>query len=73
MEILFCWKKRRKACSAFATTQSKVIRLTFQADKRFFTMLKKHFDSIVVEDDQPGEREVYQREGVTLLRLKRRK
>lgn len=44
-----------------------------KADKRFFTMLKKHFDSIIVEDDKPGEREIYQREGVTLLRLKRRK
>ncbi|GFZ48270.1 Putative protein N-methyltransferase [Saitozyma sp. JCM 24511] len=54
IEILFCWKKRRKA------------------DRRFFQMLKKHFDSEIVDDDRPGERERYQREGVTLLRLTRR-
>jgi hypothetical protein len=36
-------------------------------------MLKKYFDSEVVGDDKPGERERYQREGVTLLRLTRRK
>lgn len=46
---------------------------TKQADKRFFALLKKHFDSEVVEDDKPGEREIYQRDGVTLLKLKRRK
>jgi hypothetical protein len=43
-----------------------------QADRRFFQMLKKHFDSEIVDDDRPGERERYQREGVTLLRLTRR-
>lgn len=36
-------------------------------------MLKKHFDSEIVEDDKEGESERYQKEGVTLLRLKRRK
>jgi hypothetical protein len=36
-------------------------------------MLKKHFDSEIVDDDKEGERERYQKEGVTLLRLKRRK
>jgi len=36
-------------------------------------LLKKHFDSKVVLDDRPGERERYGREGVTLMRLKRRK
>jgi len=36
-------------------------------------MLKKHFDSEIVMDDKPGAREVYSREGVTLLRLMRRK
>ncbi|XAO22197.1 hypothetical protein I312_100964 [Cryptococcus bacillisporus CA1280] len=55
IEILFCWKKRRKA------------------DKRFFAMLKKHFAQEIVEDDKPGEKERYGREGVTLMRLKRRK
>jgi hypothetical protein len=45
----------------------------YKADKRFFGLLKKHFDSEIVEDDKPGEKDVYQREGVTLLRLKRRK
>lgn len=55
IEILFAWKKRRKA------------------DKRFWQMLRKHFDSEYVDDDKPGAREVYQREGVNLLRLKRRK
>ncbi|KAK1922927.1 putative methyltransferase-domain-containing protein [Papiliotrema laurentii] len=54
-EILFCWKKRRKA------------------DKRFFTMLKKHFDSKPVEDDRPGEKERYTRDGVSLIRLTRRR
>lgn len=44
-----------------------------QADKRFFTLLKKHFDSELVMDDKEGEREKYQREGVTLSRLRRRK
>ncbi|TXT06135.1 hypothetical protein VHUM_03608 [Vanrija humicola] len=53
MEILFCYKKRRKA------------------DKRFFAMLKKHFDWTVVEDDI--EREKYNREGVMLWRLRRRR
>ncbi|KAL1409786.1 Protein-lysine N-methyltransferase efm6 [Vanrija albida] len=55
MEILFCYKKRRKA------------------DKRFFALLKKHFDSIVVDDDKEGEREKYNREGVMLWRLRRRR
>ncbi|WOO79427.1 Protein-lysine N-methyltransferase EFM6 [Vanrija pseudolonga] len=55
IEILFCYKKRRKA------------------DKRFFALLKKHFDSIVVEDDKEGEREKYNREGVMLWRLRRRR
>ena len=36
-------------------------------------MLKKHFDSEIVEDDKEGERERYHKEGVTLLRLKRKK
>ncbi|WVN89569.1 uncharacterized protein L203_104796 [Cryptococcus depauperatus CBS 7841] len=53
MEILFCYKKRRKA------------------DKRFFIMLKKHFTLTPVDDDKDSER--YQREGVTLMKLKRRK
>lgn len=43
-----------------------------QADKRFFALLKKHFTSEPVEDDRPGAREVYNREGVSLLRLKRK-
>lgn len=47
--------------------------LTVQADKRFFALLKKHFDSAPVEDDKPGEKERYNREGVTLSRLTRRK
>lgn len=46
---------------------------TMQADKRFFALLKKHFDSAPVEDDRPGERERYNREGVTLSRLVRRR
>jgi hypothetical protein len=36
-------------------------------------MLKKHFDSEIVMDDKPGAKEIYTREGVTLLRLTRRK
>ncbi|WWD20541.1 hypothetical protein CI109_105017 [Kwoniella shandongensis] len=54
IEILFCWKKRRKA------------------DKRFFAMLRKHFDQEMVLDDREGEKELYSREGITLMRLKRR-
>ena len=44
-----------------------------KADRRFFGMLKKHFDSVHVEDDRPGAREVYAREGVSLLLLTRRR
>ncbi|WVW81088.1 hypothetical protein I302_103079 [Kwoniella bestiolae CBS 10118] len=55
VEILFCWKKRRKA------------------DKRFFAMLKKHFNQFPVDDDKPGAKEVYSREGVSLMRLVRKK
>ncbi|KAL4075704.1 putative methyltransferase-domain-containing protein [Scleroderma citrinum] len=51
-EILFCYKKRRKA------------------DKRFFTLLKKHFDWKEVEDD-PG-RESYNREAISLLLLSKK-
>jgi hypothetical protein len=40
---------------------------------RFFKMLKKHFTSSPVEDDRPGERERYEREGVKLMRLVRTK
>lgn len=51
-EILFCYKKRRKA------------------DKRFFTMLKKKFSWEEVEDDP--NREVYNREAISLLTLTKR-
>ncbi|WVQ70537.1 hypothetical protein IAR50_000056 [Cryptococcus sp. DSM 104548] len=44
-----------------------------KADKKFFAMLKKHFTKAVVEDDKPGEKERYGREGVSLMRLTRRK
>jgi hypothetical protein len=69
VEILFCWKKRRKVSPPIFV----VGWYWYKADKRFFTMLKKHFDSEIVDDDKEGERERYQKEGVTLLRLKRRK
>ncbi|WWC92091.1 uncharacterized protein L201_007045 [Kwoniella dendrophila CBS 6074] len=55
IEILFCWKKRRKA------------------DKRFFAMLKKHFNQFIIEDDKPGEKEIYNRQGVSLVKLVRKK
>ena len=42
-----------------------------QADKRFFALLKKHFQWEMVDDDRPGAREVYEKEGVSLMRLKR--
>ncbi|KAJ9120126.1 hypothetical protein QFC22_003024 [Naganishia vaughanmartiniae] len=45
----------------------------FEADARFFKMLAKHFSSSQVDDDRPGEREKYEREGVKLLRLVRTK
>ncbi|PAV21111.1 S-adenosyl-L-methionine-dependent methyltransferase [Pyrrhoderma noxium] len=51
-EVLFCYKKRRKA------------------DKRFFALLKKHFDWKQVEDP---DYETYNREAISLLRLVRRK
>ncbi|KAG2148071.1 putative methyltransferase-domain-containing protein [Suillus clintonianus] len=51
-EILFCYKKRRKA------------------DKRFFTMLKKKFAWEEVMDDP--NREIYNREAISLLTLSKR-
>jgi len=51
-EVLFCYKKRRKA------------------DKRFFTMLKKHFLWSDVFDD--SNKHVYSREAISLLRLVRK-
>ncbi|KAG2362016.1 putative methyltransferase-domain-containing protein [Suillus spraguei] len=51
-EILFCYKKRRKA------------------DKRFFAMLKKQFSWEEVEDDP--NREIYNREAISLLSLTKR-
>ncbi|KAG6833836.1 hypothetical protein H0H87_011770 [Tephrocybe sp. NHM501043] len=52
-EILFCYKKRRKA------------------DKRFFGMLGKVFTWTEVTDDP--DKEAYNREAITLLRLFKRK
>ncbi|KAI5124778.1 hypothetical protein M0805_005412 [Coniferiporia weirii] len=52
-EILFCYKKRRKA------------------DKRFFTLLKKHFNWKQVEDDPDFA--TYTREAISLLRLTKRR
>lgn len=51
-DILFCYKKRRKA------------------DKRFFTLLKKHFTWLDVTDDPHRER--YSRDAISLLRLTRK-
>ncbi|TDL29776.1 hypothetical protein BD410DRAFT_686022, partial [Rickenella mellea] len=50
-EVLFCYKKRRKA------------------DKRFFILLKKHFEWKQVEDDPLCD--AYMRDGISLLRLVR--
>lgn len=36
-------------------------------------MLHKHFASTLVDDDRPGERERYERQGVRLMRLVRTK
>ena len=72
-EILFCWKKRRKVRVEASHGQGHVAGADSQADKRFFTMLKKHFDSKPVEDDRPGEKERYTRDGVSLIRLTRRR
>ncbi|QRV76637.1 phospholipase [Ceratobasidium sp. AG-Ba] len=52
-EILFCYKKRRKA------------------DKRFFGLLKKHFTWSEVDDDPDVN--LYSREAITLLKLKRKR
>ncbi|KIJ70428.1 hypothetical protein HYDPIDRAFT_78259 [Hydnomerulius pinastri MD-312] len=51
-EILFCYKKRRKA------------------DKRFFTLLRKHFTWKEVDNDP--NREKYGREAISLLTLTRK-
>lgn len=51
-EILFCYKKRRKA------------------DRRFFVLLKKHFEWDDVDDDP--QRSIYSRDAISLLRLQRR-
>ncbi|KAH7888061.1 putative methyltransferase-domain-containing protein [Phlebopus sp. FC_14] len=51
-EILFCYKKRRKA------------------DKRFFTLLKKHFTWKEIGDDP--NREDYTRDAISLLTLTRK-
>ncbi|KAF9246900.1 putative methyltransferase-domain-containing protein [Melanogaster broomeanus] len=51
-EIMFCYKKRRKA------------------DKRFFTLLRKHFSWKDVEDDPDRAR--YNQEAISLLMLKRK-
>ncbi|KAF9224323.1 hypothetical protein BS17DRAFT_779635 [Gyrodon lividus] len=51
-EILFCYKKRRKA------------------DKRFFTLLKRHFSWKEVEDDPNRAR--YSQDAISLLTLKRK-
>ena len=68
-EILFCYKKRRKA------------------DKRFFTMLRKRFNwvevntctglpciigSLLFEVDDDPEKEEYNRNAISLLRLTRK-
>ncbi|KAK0566388.1 Protein-lysine N-methyltransferase efm6 [Tilletia horrida] len=44
-----------------------------KADKRFFTLLKKHFHFDHVDDDDAGRREVYNREGTQLLRVVKKK
>jgi len=51
-EILFCYKKRRKA------------------DKRFFTLLKRHFSWKEIKDDPNSAR--YNQEAISLLTLKRK-
>jgi len=52
-EVLFCYKKRRKA------------------DKRFFAILKKHFDWVEVNDHP--QKEAYAQDAIFLLRLTRKK
>lgn len=41
-EVLFCYKKRRKVTNLLLSYHSKELR-ALQADKRFFTLLKKYF------------------------------
>ncbi|EJD01274.1 uncharacterized protein FOMMEDRAFT_110963 [Fomitiporia mediterranea MF3/22] len=52
-EVLFCYKKRRKA------------------DKRFFTLLKKHFEWKQVDDDPDFS--IYSRDAISLLSLTRKR
>ncbi|CAD6943667.1 unnamed protein product [Tilletia controversa] len=44
-----------------------------KADKRFFALLKWHFHFEHVEDDDPDQRTVYDREGTQLLRVVKKK
>lgn len=70
LEILFCYKKRRKV-SIFPSIRALCNSCDQipQADKRFFGMLKKKFRWEEVMDDPC--REIYSRDAVTLLRLYR--
>lgn len=43
-----------------------------KADKRFFILLKKKFDTENVTDDDPARADKYRRQGTHLLRLYRR-
>ncbi|KDQ64981.1 hypothetical protein JAAARDRAFT_117033 [Jaapia argillacea MUCL 33604] len=57
-EVLLCYKKRRKA--SFLSP----------ADKRFFTLLKKKFTWVEVEDDP--NHQIYAHEAISLLRLSKK-
>ncbi len=57
VEIPFCWRRRRKVGGSYCHRTCLGLKKEMQADKRFFLMLKKHFDSVVVMDDREEERE----------------
>ncbi|KAG6378406.1 putative methyltransferase-domain-containing protein [Boletus reticuloceps] len=67
-EILFCYKKRRKVLPSV----EKHCTITYcgQADKRFFTLLKKEFNWKEIEDDPSRKR--YSREAISLLMVYRK-
>lgn len=89
VEVLFCYKKRRKVRSICPnSTMQSTYRTGFaQADKRFFTLLKKEFTWTEVglrsgrhyclsqtypQVEDDASRETYIREAISLLRLVRK-
>ncbi len=69
-DVLFCYKKRRKVGFTPLLTPLGLMHTLMQADKRFFTLLRKEFTWQDVSDDP--RHEIYSREAISLLRLHRK-